>query len=161
MLVLLKQKFDGWSDESSFKELVRSLRAIEKNIEKYYPQSSMSSDKGYSKQDLLDIITKFIDKNSGGRKPISLQDIRNALPIRQKPNEVQFLLNTLEESNVIRKTKGPSMKGIDVKPSSIYYYEINRVIEGEKIMIKQPKIFISHSSADVDIVTPLVELFEA
>lgn len=35
-LVLIKQKFNGWNDETIFNELVGSLVAISKNIDKYY-----------------------------------------------------------------------------------------------------------------------------
>ena len=37
VLVLLKQRFNGWHDEKSFTELAGSLRVIQKNIDKYYP----------------------------------------------------------------------------------------------------------------------------
>lgn len=160
VLVLLKQKFNGWSDEAAFNELAGSLRAIEKNIDKYFPTNSLTITKEYTTEELLDFVTKYIADNSGKRKSISLQNVRKAIPVRKKQNEVQFLLNTLEESNVIRKIKGPSMKGVDGKPHPTYHYEINSIVQGEELMMKQPKIFISHSSIDVDIVTPFVELLE-
>ena len=102
VLVQLKQKFNGWSDESSFNELVGSLKAIEKNIVKYFSTSLLKPEKENSKQELL----AFATKNST---------------------------------------------------------EINEVVEVENSMrtlSKKPKIFISHSSANVDIVLPLVELLE-
>lgn len=52
------------------------------------------------------------------------------------------------------------MKGVDGKSHPTYYYEINETVKGEVQMIKQPKIFISHSSIDVNVVTPFVELLE-
>lgn len=35
-LIILNQRYDGWKDEQYFNELVGSLLAIKKNIEKYY-----------------------------------------------------------------------------------------------------------------------------
>lgn len=160
VLVLLKQKFNGWSDEASFNELAGSLRVIEKNVDKYFPTKAVTNTKDYSMDELSDFVTKYIAENSGKIKTISLQNVRKALPVRKKQNEVQFLLNTLVESNVIRKTKGPSMKGIDGKSHPIYSYEINTIVKEEEQRMKQSKIFISHSSIDVDIVTPFVELLE-
>lgn len=42
-LVLTKQGFDSWKDEKSFNELQGGLRAIYKNIDKYYPGSVQNS----------------------------------------------------------------------------------------------------------------------
>lgn len=42
-LVLIKQKFNGWNDETIFNELVGSLVAISKNIDKYYPTETLEN----------------------------------------------------------------------------------------------------------------------
>lgn len=42
-LVITKQKFNGWNDETIFNELAGSLVAISKNINKYYPTEAESS----------------------------------------------------------------------------------------------------------------------
>jgi hypothetical protein len=162
VLVLFKQKFNGWSDEAVFNELAGSLKAIEKNISKYYPEDILSeTSKKYSQDELLEIVISYIKKYSGGKKPITLQSVRKALPNRKKPNEVEFLLNTLIKSGIVRKSKGPKMKGIDGTARNIDYYEINKVVsEVDVVQVKKPKIFISHSSADIEFVKPVVELLE-
>ncbi len=82
VLVLLKQKFNGWTDESSFNELVGSLKTIEKNIDKYYLDNiDSSTTKKYTTQKLLHLATRFIEENSGGKKPITLQSVRKSLQI--------------------------------------------------------------------------------
>ena len=43
ILVLIKQGFNSWKDEKSFNELQGGLRAIYKNIDKYYPNSIQNS----------------------------------------------------------------------------------------------------------------------
>lgn len=43
ILVLTKQGFNSWKDEKSFNELQGGLRAIYKNIDKYYPNSVQNS----------------------------------------------------------------------------------------------------------------------
>jgi len=42
-LVLTQQGFNGWKDEISFNELQGGLRAIYKNIDKYYPNNIQNS----------------------------------------------------------------------------------------------------------------------
>lgn len=42
-MVLIKQGFNSWKDEKSFNELQGGLRAIYKNIDKYYPNSIQNS----------------------------------------------------------------------------------------------------------------------
>lgn len=42
-LVIIKQKFNGWNDDKIFNELVGSLIAISKNIDKYYPVEVLES----------------------------------------------------------------------------------------------------------------------
>lgn len=42
-LVIVKQKFNGWNDKTTFNELVGSLLAISKNIDKYYPPEVLRS----------------------------------------------------------------------------------------------------------------------
>lgn len=42
-LVLLKQGFNGWNDEHSFNDLSGSLLAIQKNIQKYFPNEIIDS----------------------------------------------------------------------------------------------------------------------
>lgn len=160
VLVLLKQRFNGWSDESSFNELVGSLKVIEKKIDKYYPKTSLENINEYSSQQLLDLITGYILENSSVGNKISLQMVQEALPIKQAHNDVQLLLNELEQSNIIRKKKVSNMNESGVKSNPTYYYEIFKNKESEKSMNKKPKIFISHSSHDKDIVSLIVELLE-
>ena len=41
LLILLRQKFDGWSDEQDFNELRGGLLTLKKNIDFYYPQDNI------------------------------------------------------------------------------------------------------------------------
>ncbi|WP_315069364.1 toll/interleukin-1 receptor domain-containing protein [uncultured Clostridium sp.] len=44
-LIILKQKFNGWTDETSFNNLAASLRTIGKNIDKYYSEENFTNQK--------------------------------------------------------------------------------------------------------------------
>lgn len=157
-LVLVKQGFNGWHDEKNYNELSGNLRVIQKNINLYEPDKMMSSglDKSLTEDEILEEIKNYIAKNSGGKRPLTLlkirKDIRSTIG-KLDINRLDFYLNTLVDSKVIRKSKGNRYKGPDGKMTSDDQYEIVRKyteltkdvdVLGGSETLKKDQVFIIH-----------------
>lgn len=157
-LVLVKQGFNGWHDEKNYNELSGNLRVIQKNINLYETDRMISSGlkKSLSEDEILEIIKNYIANNSGGKTPLTLLKIRKELRSaigKLDINRLDFYLNTLVDSKVIRKSKGRRYKGADGKMTSDDQYEIVRKftelsndmdVLGGIEELKKEQVFIIH-----------------
>ena len=98
-----------------------------------YTDSASITEKGYdfldthiiyTDDELLELMISFISENSGGKRPLNLTRIRKGLPKRVDRNTVQYMLNNLIDSKVVRKVKGRSYKGPDGRMTSEDFYEL-------------------------------------
>lgn len=85
-LVLLKQGFNGWKDEQSYNELCGSLLAIQKNIDKYYPEEIDCIQNGKGGQVMSRKSPKiFISHSSQDKEYVSqLVDLLEDLGLRKE-----------------------------------------------------------------------------
>ncbi len=122
----------------------------------------------YSDEELLELMISFISENSGGKRPLNLTRIRKGLPKRLDRNTVQYMLNNLIDSKVVRKVKGRSYKGPDGRMTSDDYYELRDSIRKPSIaqkvgevesMTDRNQVFIIHGH-DVAMKTSVQLLME-
>jgi hypothetical protein len=81
--------------------------------------SFLESYKVYSDEELIEFMLKYITENSGGKKSLTIsrirRDLQRTITKRIDKKKIQFMLNRLLDSNIIRKVKGIGYKGIDGK----------------------------------------------